>query len=227
MTKKDHNEIQVVPKNNSSLLRLTNKEIEETAFTKSNCKLCTSKYRAELEQFYEDKRNMRSVVSELKNYGEEISYSAIRNHFIYHYLPQQKKLTIKEYASTIKELMQDQKDRREQLVERYAMTQDYYYDLSSIIPSLEREERFKNVEKIKILADLLSDIEEKIAEIDKAMEPVQVILGNLVAFFKERMQKASEETKRALNDILDDLANSTKNLLIEKKYIDISKNKGV
>ena len=83
MAKKD-----IVLKNkNDQQLHNFIKTLNKSKLSKTNCKLCNSKFKNVAEEHYESKKqNLLSVKKFVDEKGENISYRGIRNHFKRHYI---------------------------------------------------------------------------------------------------------------------------------------------
>ena len=209
--------IQLAVKNKSALSRLLNRDDNDLIVDDPRCKFCQSKHRTEMEQMYEDKMNIRMIATEMENKGEKVSYPAVRNHLLFHYIPQQKRLRVREYAKNLSGFLQEDKDRRSQIAERISMLTDMLYDIASQIQSMPFDDKLKGASQMKTISDSLTLLEDKVEEMDGRMKPVEALIATIQSRFQEKMKTTTDEVRSALLELLDSLQNDTKNLLVEKE----------
>ena len=184
---------------------------------RTNCKFCMSPIRTEAEAEYERTNNIRAVEIFLIKNKESISYNAIRNHIIEHYKKYEIQLRLKEWAEDIPAFMQYGKDRTQILEERKAILTQQMIVIASETEGKSLEDRRKSAEAIKKLSDAITTLEDKIDERELKMEPVFIIIEKLQDIISIRMKSnSSEEVKRELMTVLEQLAESTKTLQVPK-----------
>jgi hypothetical protein len=209
-------EIQKV-ENKPPVLNFIEKNNEEVIF-KSNCKFCQSKYRLEAEEKYEQTKNLKSVHQFLLEKGEKVTYLPVRNHIIQHYIKQDRMIKIREYSDDLKMWLSTRTDRRSAIEERIAILNNEMLIIAAETEGQSLDERRKSADALKKVADTIMTSEDKIAEMDKSVEPVFIIVEKLKDIISIRVKKtSSEEVKRELMLLLDDLSESLKDLEIEKR----------
>lgn len=207
---------QIVKKgNNSYPLSVNIGKIEDSIINKTNCKFCQSKHRLEAEKEFDKFSNFKAAEKVFINYGEEISYPAIRNHLINHYMVFEKNVKIKEYGEQLFGWVDENRNRRAAMLERIAMMEKEMISIASETAGCRLDEQRKSADAVKKLCDTITAMEEKIAEIDNSMEPVEIVVTKLSDIISIEIKNASNnEVKRALTDILKKLAESVKDLYI-------------
>jgi len=174
------------------------------------CRICNSDCRKEAEAYYENTPNYRALVRWLKNNHDlDISYPAVRNHIINHYKASQKYLFMEGYAEDIKKWMQMPNERIPALKKRRAILEREMTMLGADNDDKKGDERRKNIELMKKLADTLLNYDTKIDELYKRMEPVTMVLTQLNIIMTDVVKNAHEdETKEAFDEVLSKLENA-------------------
>ena len=187
-------------------------------FDRKNCKLCQSKNREEAEMAYEDGKSIKAIQNLLSAKGEKISYPAVRNHLIYHYVAQQKNLRLTEYAKDLKKWMENELDRESEIKARIGMLRRQMYLIASETEGSSLEEQRKSADTIKKLMEALMACEEKLDEKNSDMQPVEIVIRNLNDLVNVEIKTAkTDETKKVLGTLLDKLAKSVDSIMLDRK----------
>jgi hypothetical protein len=182
---------------------------------KSNCKFCQSKFRQKAEDEYDKLNNMKIVHKFLQSKGEEISYMAVRNHILIHYKKQERALKLQEYSGELKKWLAMRQDRRASIEGRIAILSNEMVLIAAETVPLSLDERRRSVDAIKKISDTITGLEDKQDEIEGRMEPVYILIENLKNIISSRIKKStSEEVKRELMSVLEDLSKSVGDLEI-------------
>ena len=191
--------------------------VENTLIIKPNCKLCNSKFRAEAETLYEEKKNFKYIHKWLESKGESMNYKSVCNHFREHVERQNTDLMVKEYADHMSKYRLDQTDDMERLEARRDMFEKSLIVLSAKNDTTQNtEELRKNAAALKSLNDSIVNIEKQISEIKKENEPVIVVLKTLQVLINENLKQTdSQEVKKALVGLLDEFKERVDGLFIE------------
>jgi len=202
---------------NKKYLNQLSKEVEETVITKSNCKVCNSKFRAEAEALYEDKKSMRSIHKWLAEQEEEYDYKSITNHFKEHYERQKIDFMVQEYVSHMSKYRIDQVDELDRLQTRRDM-----FDRTLLVLLAKNDtttftdEIRKNATALKSLNDAIGGIDSQINEIKKEFEPIVLVLKTLQVLIGESIDSTnSEEVKSSLIELLDKFEQRVDSLFAE------------
>jgi len=190
--------------------------VDAGVINRANCKFCQSEFRAEAEKEYEARgRNILLVQKFLVNKGEEITYPAVRNHLLNHYLEQEKNIKLKEYAQDLTLWVGITKNRRQAMVERIAILNKEMTTIAAETQGLSLDERRKSADSLKKLSDTIGILEDKISEVDNIMQPVEIVIQNLSNIVAEKIKSVkSAETKEALLDVLTQLSHSVSDIYI-------------
>lgn len=171
------------------------------------CKICNSDCRKEAENFYDNTPNYRALMRWLRDgHDIDISYPAVRGHIINHYKASQKYLEMEGYAIDVKKWMAMPNERVPALKKRRAMLEREMVKLGSDNDDKQGDERRKNIELMRKLADTLLNYDTKIDELYKRMEPVTMVLTQLNVIMTDVVKKSHEdETKEAFAEVLSKL----------------------
>ena len=182
---------------------------------RTNCKFCMSEHRHEGEEYYEKTKNITATFNFFKKNNESISYNAIRNHIVRHYKKHEIQLKLKEWAEDIPAFVAIKKDRKSTLEERIAILTHQMAVICSETEGSGLEERRKTADVVKKLSDAITSLEDKMEEIDQTMEPVFIIIQKLKDIVSIRIKSSeSEEVKRELMTVFEQLAESVKTLQV-------------
>jgi len=195
IVKKDEGDANVIP-----YLKKDNRG----AICHPHCKLCNAECREEAENRYDQTPNYNALMRWLKDvHNIEISYPAVRNHIIYHYKANQKYQYMEGYAEDVKQWMQMPNDRIPALKKRRAILEREMVSLGADNDDKKGDERRKNIELMKKLADTLLNYDTKIDELHKRMEPVTMVLTQLNIIMTDVIGHVNEdETKEAFEEVL-------------------------
>lgn len=183
------------------------------------CKLCNTEFRKEIENYYDHHPNYRGLVRWIKNtYDISVSYPAVRNHIINHYKASQKYQFMEGYADDIKRWLQIPNARIPALKRRRAMLEREMVGLGAETDDLTGDDKRKNIELMRKVADTLLVYDAKIDEHYQKVEPVTMILSQLNIIMKEVMNKPHvDETKEAFDEVLARLENAIGDIINEEK----------
>ena len=179
------------------------------------CKLCNSDIRHDAEKEFERTRNMRGVYLYLTEKNDmDISYPAVRNHLMYHYEVKNNERLLEQYAIEVTKWKTLQAGPQEDLKRRISVLEREMMILASQSEELSGDERRKNAEIVKKLADSLLAYEVKLQAIREQMDPVNMVINQLNVIISDELQTIdSGETKKVLSNIVNKLEESITELL--------------
>ncbi len=203
--------------NDKDILRNFLSDVSEEMLSKPNCKLCNSKYRREAESKYlENRKSIRVTVNFLKEKGEEVSYSGVRNHLLRHCVAEDRIERTQEYAADLSLWIGRNIDTRQRLVERIVMLERAMITLGALAEDENLDNYRKNIELMKKLSDGISILEDKLESMDRQMEPVELIIEKLKDVVRIKVQKVKTIAERtAVLSVMEDLSEQLPNMLIE------------
>lgn len=190
--------------------------ISDTVVKRPNCKLCMSKYRAEVEKMYSEKKMLKSIMEFLKEKGEVHTLPAISNHCHYHYDKQHMDLSIKEYIEDVCRYKLKDFNKKHILEERRAMLTKSIISLAAQAEGKDLDTQRKNLMTVKSLSDSILNIEIEMDKIDKAMEPVFLFAGALKQVITDKIKDTdNQEVKTVLLDIWNSMSEQLKSFEVE------------
>lgn len=182
------------------------------------CKLCRSKNRQEAEEKYDTTGNMARVHQFLQGKGEDLSYSAVRNHLLYHYLAVVNNSLVREYANQVHKWVSLQTDQRQGLRRAMAMLEREMHTLSAQCEGSDMESRCKVVDTINKLASTLLGYRKQLDAMDSTQEPVTIVFNQLQVIMEEEIKLSKNvEVKRAMANIFDRLQGEVGDMMVEVK----------
>lgn len=199
----------------SVLLDIAGNSSEEV-ISKINCKVCSSEFRREAEEKYDLTNNIRTSWLFIREKGVDVSFPSFRNHLLRHYIANQRRMQIKEYAEDIEEILVQKRDKRSQLLEKIAMLEKEMYDLASSNSNVNLEEKRKNNEVIRKMAETSLNYQNAIDEMDNQLKPLDIMLQNFQNIISEELKRnKSEEVKNALMNVFNKLTNTVQDIMVE------------
>lgn len=186
---------------------------------RANCKLCNSKIREEAEQKWDETRNFNAVYRYVTNEGLKVSYPAVRRHLLFHYEIKKNLDLVKEYASSMDEWIEMQKNPEEAMVRRIAMLEREAMILSVEAEGQKIGERRRTVDTIAKLSSVILAYHDKLHDLRKRREPVTLVINQLQLIIKDEIQNTTPEIHDALINVLDKLENSEElsGLMVDKR----------
>lgn len=193
--------------------------LETEKITNENCKLCNSEHREEAEEMYDNQR--RKNYAQLKNafndkFDLEISDNAIRNHILYHYKAVKDNLSLKSYAEDVQKWVDRRTSKVHSLKSRIAILEREMFILAEEGQDLDMQERRKNADMVKKLAETIMACEDKLEEFREQVKPVNMVFNQLKVIMNDEVKVLSSvEFKQAFGRILTKLHSSLGDVLID------------
>jgi len=187
--------------------------------TKSNCKFCQLDFRDEAEVKYDEFKNYVALKRWLEGEKDtKISINAIRNHIFYHYKSAEREESLAEYSTDISKWVDSQTDKIGALKIRIAVLDKEMMSIAAEGQDLPLEQRRKNAETIKKLADTLLLYQSKIEEYTKRIEPITVVVNQLKVIITDEIQTVGDaRVKKALVNVLEKWQNTVGDIIIEEE----------
>lgn len=186
--------------------------------TKKQCKLCMCDFRDEVEDWYDkgmkNYHNLQRRLKKEKNF--DISVPAIRNHFVYHCNAIYVKENLAEYAEEIQKWVSTQTDKVSALKTRLAILEREMVMISLAGEDLPLQERRKNAETVKKMAEIILAYEERLEKYQEELKPVNIFFQQLKIIITDEMEHINNlETKSLLVKILERLQDKVGTIIIE------------
>jgi hypothetical protein len=189
-------------------------ENQSSLIVKKNCKLCNSSHRHEAESLYVETNNISSVYRFLKSKQEEVSVPAIRAHLLNHFVDHQRQEKIQQYAEDIIKWKQIEASKTERLSTYLAIIEKRIFELAAVSDQKIDSESVKITDTIAKLITQASDIQSKIDEEHKKLEPAKIILKKLKEIVEIKVKSSkTQDVKNVLVELVSDLQESLGGLL--------------
>lgn len=200
---------------NNEIIELFGKSDEST---KPNCKLCNSKLRKDAEKLVETGASVMAVFRFLEQKGEEISYNAVSNHVNYHFRGKQTETDLLEYSTQLQKWA-NLSTSDEVLLSRYIRVLDMEaMYLAAKNAKVDLNERRKNDDIILKITSQINQLKDSLREIHSDLRPVEILVKSLNRIIENKLQgTVSAETRRALEDVVNQLKKEVDDLPIEGK----------
>jgi|TARA_Y100000310_G_scaffold344070_1_gene454925 hypothetical protein len=182
-----------------------------------SCKVCNSKYKEEVEQVFEKTKNVSQAHRFLKEKGENLSVPAVGNHMREHYGRDRTNHLMKTYADDILQWVNFGQDKETSMKIRMAAIEREMHVLASQGDDMQIEERRKNSEQVRKLAETLLSYESKLVEIQQHIEPIQVVFNQLKIIMLDKLKEVrTDEAKGVMAEVLNVLQEEVGEYLIEE-----------
>jgi len=193
-------------------------KISGDIIARSDCKMCSSPLRKQVEKKFVNSKSYTAAFKILEKAEADISYGAMRRHLINHFIAQERALMVKDYSSSLLDMLEQKYDRRQQLVERIKIMQRRLYMVEAMAESLDFYDTLKAVDAVKKICDTITTHEKEVATMDTAMEPVDLLIINLKNIVQEKLRESpDQEVKDALMDVFNKLTDSVDGILVRKE----------
>ncbi|MCD6435558.1 MAG: hypothetical protein J7L15_04150 [Clostridiales bacterium] len=187
--------------------------------TKKSCKLCNFEFRDEAEERFMNQRihNFNDIFTFVKSKGFDGSWFAVKNHLVRHFKNPKDREFLIEYAEDVQKWIKSQPDKMFSLRKRIAMLDREMFLLAAESDNLPNDERRKNADSIKKLADTLLNFESKLDDYQKSLEPATVVINHLKLIITDEVQHvSSRESKKVLVNVLERMQDQVGDLIVEE-----------
>jgi len=188
--------------------------------SRSDCKVCNSEHRKEIERVFSETESYKAAYNTIKMKDLDISYDAVYRHLRNHFTPYLRSMIIKDYATNIDKMMQGKYNRKKEILERIRMMQNRMYEIESMTAGGSFADMLKSADALNKLNSSLSKLDEQLADMEREMEPIYMMLQNLKEVMHEKVKETNNPAvTQALTEVFSKLVASVKKneILIEKK----------
>lgn len=212
------NESGIVPIGEDRIRKTIPYSFDMERIEKSNCKLCKSEFRDETEAFYEaqPRKNYTAIRNMLlQKHNFDISLNAIKNHMLYHFSMVEKHREIAEYADDLQKWVSFQGDKISSIRTRIGILEREMINHATEGEDLKGDEKRKNSEMIRKLAESILLHQEKLEQIEEEVKPVAIVFQQLQIIINDEMKDVTNvSVKKVLVKVLDRLQKSIGDMLI-------------
>jgi hypothetical protein len=129
-------------------------------------------------------------------------------------------MKLKEYADDIGAWAPVITERRQNILERMTILRKEMCTIVAESDGLNLEERRRSADVVNKLSGSITDLEDKIDEIDGRLEPVEIIIDKLKNIIGLKIKDINDpKTRQVLMDVLHELSTGLSDLLVQEKSI--------
>jgi len=187
---------------------------------RSDCKVCISEYREEVEREFSSSESYKAAYNKMKMKDTSVSYDAVYRHIRNHFTPYMRGIMIKDYAANIDRMMKIKYNRKDEIEERIRMMQNRMYEIEAVVAGGDLASMLKSADALNKLNSAIARLDEQLAEMEREMEPIYMMLQNLKEVMHDKMKEANNPAvTKALTDVFAKLVALVKEneIMIEKK----------
>ncbi len=150
--------------------------------------------------------------------GEDISYGAVNNHINYHFKAKQSETDLVEFAGQLAKWSQMSR-ADDVMLNRYIVTLDMEaMNLASRNANLDLAERRKNDEIILKITAQITSLKETLRSLHAELTSIEILFSSLNRIIEVKLRSGiSVETKRALQDVIEQLRKEVGEVPLEGK----------
>lgn len=187
---------------------------EKNVYHEPTCLICSSAYRTELEDKYNDKQSYKEIVLLFKSKtGIDIGENVAENHVVHHMSRGVRELQKIEYLNRVKRLNTPNITTLEKISLCYAVLTERLMGINSIVPSGEESpakiEQIKSAETARLMSSLnnLLKLQASIlGEMKSTGELVYIPTNDFINIFRETLRSAkTDREKELITGLLDKL----------------------
>jgi hypothetical protein len=180
---------------------------------KTNCKLCMSKFRNEVEEMFARDGNILKIHRFLLDKGEQVSYPAVRNHLEKHYREPFIAEKLKDYAEDLNSWSRIQQEKEERIKEHMTILDRQIKYIDACTDKHNITEQRKSAEVLAKLVEQIGKEEERLEKLKRDESPVTILLYRFEEMIKVKVNGiTSPELKVVLLEILDEFAKTVEEL---------------
>jgi hypothetical protein len=181
---------------------------------RSDCKLCLSKHRREIEDYFEQSSNITSCHRLLKSKGEDISYRTVRTHLTNHYSAIEQQELVRNFTSELVRWRTVNIDRESRIGTLMAVLERRMIDIAANIDGRGGEETLKATDVLCKLASQILSCQSELDSVRKDREAVSQFLDQLQDVIRQHIDNSkNHEVKKGLIELVGSLESKIGGLL--------------
>jgi len=181
---------------------------------RSDCKLCLSKHRREIEDYFEQSSNITSCHRLLKSKGEDISYRTVRTHLTNHYSAIEQQELVRNFTSELVRWRTVNVDRESRIGTLMAVLERRMIDIAANIDGRGGEETLKATDVLCKLASQILSCQSELDSVRKDKEAVSQFLDQLQDVIRQHIDNSkNHEVKKGLIELVGSLESKIGGLL--------------
>lgn len=181
---------------------------------RSDCKLCLSKHRREIEDYFEQSNNITSCHRLLKSKGEDISYRTVRTHLTNHYSAIEQQELVRNFTSELVRWRTVNVDRESRIGTLMAVLERRMIDIAANIDGRGGEETLKATDVLCKLASQILSCQSELDSVRKDKEAISQFLDQLQDVIRHHIDNSkNHEVKKGLIELVGSLESKIGGLL--------------
>lgn len=181
---------------------------------RSDCKLCLSKHRREVEDYYEQSGNVAQCHRLLKSKGEDVSYRNVRTHLTVHYASIEQQEKVKNFTSELVRWRTGNIDKESRLGTVLAILERRMIDIAANVDGRGGEDTLKATDTLCKLASQIVTYQNELDSTKKDKEAVSHFMEQMHRVIKQHVDSSkSTEVKRGLIELVTSLEEQIGGLL--------------
>jgi hypothetical protein len=181
---------------------------------RSDCKLCLSKHRREIEDYYEQSSNIAQCHRLMKSKGEDVSYRNVRTHLTVHYAAIEQQEKVKKFTSELVRWRTDNIDKESRFSTVLAILERRMIDIAANIDGRGSDDTLKATETICKIASQIVTYQTELDNAKKDKEAVAHFMDQMQRIIRQHVEDSkSNEVKKGLIELVTSLEEQIGGLL--------------
>lgn len=181
---------------------------------RSDCKLCLSKHRREVEDYYEQTSNVSQCHRLLRSKGEDVSYRNVRTHLTVHYAAIEQQEKVKNFTSELVRWRTDNIDKESRFGTVLAILERRMIDIAANIDGRGSDDTLKATETICKIASQIVTYQTELDSAKKDKEAVAHFMDQMQRIIRQHVEGTkSNEVKKGLIELVTSLEEQIGGLL--------------
>ena len=181
---------------------------------RSDCKLCLSKHRKEVEDYYEQTGNISQCHRLLRSKGEDVSYRNVRTHLSGHYAAIEQQEKVKNFTSELVRWRTGHIDKESRFGTVLAILERRMIDIAANIDGKGSDDTLKATETICKIASQIVTYQNELDNAKKDREAIGHFMGQMQRIIKQHVEDSkSSEVKKGLIELVTSLEQQIGGLL--------------
>jgi intracellular sulfur oxidation DsrE/DsrF family protein len=173
---------------------------------RAGCKLCLSKYRSEIEDMYDQSKNISQCHRVLKSKGEDISYKAVLNHLTVHYAAIDQQEKVKNFTVELVRWRTDNIDKESRLNTVMAVLERRMIDIAAYVDGRGTEDTLKPTETLCKIASQIMACQNELESARMHKEGMAHFVEQVKSVIKNHVETSkNNEVKRGFIDLVSSL----------------------
>ena len=181
---------------------------------RADCKLCLSKHRREVEDYYEQTNNISQCHRLLRSKGEDVSYRNVRTHLTGHYAAIEQQEKVKKFTSELVRWRTGNIDKESRYGTVLAILERRMIDIAANIDGRGSEDTLKATETICKIASQIITYQTELDNAKKDKDGINHFMDQMQRIIRQHVEGSkSSEVKKGLIELVTSLEEQIGGLL--------------